>query len=223
MARQLRLRLRRPAAHSRDEFVAGASNAQALAAVDAWPGWHGGCLALVGPQGVGKTHLARSWADSAKALVLDRAAPDIAAAAGRPVLLEDVDQGTPDEALFHLINLAQRPGGGLLLTARTAPAAWPTGLPDLRSRLNALLTTEIEPPDDVVLEGVLRKFFRERSIRPPEEVYAYLLRRISRSIPDAQEIVRKLDEAGDGELKPVSRVLARQILEDGEQNIDLFE
>ena len=223
MARQLRLRLRRPAAHSRDEFVAGASNAQALEAVDAWPGWHGGCLALVGPQGVGKTHLARSWADSAKALVLDRAAPDIAAAAGRPVLLEDVDQGTPDEALFHLINLAQRPGGGLLLTARTAPAAWPAGLPDLRSRLNALLTAQIEPPDDVVLEGVLRKFFRERSIRPPEEVYPYLLRRMSRSIPDAQEIVRKLDEAGDGELKPVSRVLARQILEDGEQNLDLFE
>ena len=30
----------------------------ALAAVEAWPDWLGGCLAIVGPKGVGKSHLA---------------------------------------------------------------------------------------------------------------------------------------------------------------------
>ncbi|RAK61258.1 chromosomal replication initiator DnaA [Phenylobacterium hankyongense] len=220
MAQQLRLRLRRPASYSRDEFVQGPSNAQATAAVDAWPSWHAGCLVLVGGEGVGKTHLAQAWAVNAKAVVLGREAPDVAAAAGRPVLLEDVDQGVPDEALFHLINLAGHKGGGLLLTARTAPARWPATLPDLRSRLNALPVAEVEEPDDVVLEGVLRKFFRERSIRPPKEVYAYLLRRMERSIPGAREIVRRLDEAADG---PISRVLAREVLEGDNQNLDLFE
>lgn len=223
MARQLRLRLGRPAAYARDEFVQGPSNAEAVAAVDAWPRWHGGCLAVVGPEGAGKTHLARAWATAAGAAVLDREAPDIARAADGPVLLEDVDQGAPAEALFHLINMAARDGGGLLLTARTPPAAWPAPLPDLRSRLNALLVAEIGPPDDAVLDGVLRKFFRDRNIRPPEEVYTYLLRRMGRSIPDAREIVRKLDEAGDVEFKPVTRVLARQILEGDNQNLDLFE
>jgi chromosomal replication initiation ATPase DnaA len=130
------------------------------------------------------------------------------------VLLEDVDRGVADENLFHLINLAARDGGGLLLTARTLPRAWPTALPDLRSRLNALLVAEIAPPDDQVLEGVLRRFFRERNIRPPEEVYPYLLARMGRSIPDAEEIVRRLDEAGDEGFRPVTRVLARQILEE---------
>jgi chromosomal replication initiation ATPase DnaA len=220
MAQQLRLRLRRPASYSRDEFVQGPSNAQATAAVDAWPGWHAGCLVLIGGEGVGKTHLAQAWAVNAKAVVLGREAPDVAAAAGRPVLLEDVDQGVPDEALFHLINLAAHKGGGLLLTARTAPARWTATLPDLRSRLNALLVAEIEEPDDVVLEGVLRKFFRERSIRPPKEVYAYLLKRMERSIPGAREIVRRLDEAAEG---PISRVLAREVLEGDNQNLDLFE
>lgn len=223
MARQLRLRLGRPAAYSRDEFAVGPSNAQAVALLDAWPAWHGRALALVGPEGSGKTHLARAWAQAAGAVVLDREDPDLRQADGRPALLEDVDQGVPGEALFHLINLAAREGGGLLLTARTRPAAWPAALPDLRSRLNAMAVAEIEPPDDAVLEGVLRKFFRDRNIRPPEEVYPYLLRRMGRSIPDAREIVRKLDEAGDGELKPVTRVLARQILEGDSQNLDLFE
>jgi chromosomal replication initiation ATPase DnaA len=134
-------------------------------------------------------------------------------------VLEDVDQGIADETLFHLINLAPR-GGGLLMTARKAPVLWPAALADLRSRLNALYVAEIHEPDDEVLEGVLKKFFRERSIRPPSEVYPYLLRRMPRSIASAQEVVRRMDEAGEG---PISRILAREVLEDENQNLDLFE
>lgn len=223
MTRQLRLKLRRPVSYAREAFVPGPSNAAALAALDAWPNWHGRAMALIGPQGVGKTHLARHWAERVGAVILDRQAPQVEAAAGRPALVEDVDQRIEDEALFHLINMAAHEGGGLLLTARTAPAAWPAGLPDLRSRLNALLVAEIEEPDDEVLEGVLRKFFRERSIRPPKEVLPYLLRRMERSIPYAREIVKRLDEAADDEQRPISRALARQILEDDTENLDLFE
>jgi chromosomal replication initiation ATPase DnaA len=223
MSRQLRLKLRRPQAFRRQDFVAGPSNALALEALGAWPSWHGGCLTLVGPEGVGKTHLAQVWAEEAGATVLDREAPDLAAAQAGPVVLEDVDRGVDDEALFHLINLAAREGGGLLLTARTAPTLWPAGLPDLRSRLNALPVAEIEAPDDKVLEAVLKQFFRERSIRPPADLCPYLLRRMERSVPQARDIVRRLDEAADEAQRPISRALARQILEDDMENLDLFE
>ena len=222
-ARQLRLSLQRPADHSRAAYVEGPSNAIAVAALDAWPVWHGGTLALVGPTGAGKTHLAQAWAEAAGAAIVERARPDIQAAEGRPVLIEDVDQGAPDEAVFHLINMAARQGGGLLLTARTPPAAWAAGLPDLRSRLNALPVAIIEAPCDVVLTAVLRKLFRERSIRPKDDVYPYLLSRMERSIDAAREIVRRLDEAGDAAGRSISRVLARQILEGHSQNLDLFE
>ncbi|WP_304167742.1 DnaA/Hda family protein [Phenylobacterium aquaticum] len=223
MTRQLRLKLRRPLSYARSDFVTGPSNQQALVALDAWPGWHGGCLALIGPEGAGKTHLARDWATRADAIILDRLQPAVAHAPGRPVLMEDVDQGVDGEALFHLINMAAHTGGSLLLTAKAAPVAWPATLPDLRSRLNALPVALIEEPDDVVLEGVLRKFFKARSIRPPKEVFPYLLRRMERSIPAAQEIVKRLDEAADDEQRPISRALARQILEGDTENLDLFQ
>ena len=221
-ARQLRLSLERAKAYARDDIVRGASNAEALTALDAWPRWPGGCLALVGPAGCGKTHLSHSWAVAAGAAVLDRLAPEVGLASGRPVLLEDADRGMPAESLFHLINLAAREGGGLLVTARNAPALWGATLPDLRSRLNALTVAEIGPPDDTVLEGVLRRFFRDRNIRPPEEIYPYLMSRMGRSIPDAAEVVRRLDEAGDDGFRPVTRVLARQILEENAA-LDLFD
>jgi chromosomal replication initiation ATPase DnaA len=223
MAKQLRLGLRRPAPLTRDSFIEGPSNHAAVTALDAWPRWPGGVLALVGPQGAGKTHLARAWAVQAKAVILDRESPDVAAATGRAALLEDVDQGVDDEALFHLINLAAHDGASLLLTARKPPATWAAALPDLRSRLNAMMVAEIDAPDDEVLGGLLRKFFRERNIRPHDDVYPYLLRRMERSAPGAQEIVRRLDETEDGQMRPISRVLAREILESDIEKLDLFE
>jgi len=223
MARQLRLSLKKALPQTREVFVAGPSNAEARAALDAWPRWAGGCLALTGPEGVGKTHLAQAWAEAAGAVTLDRAEPDVPAAAGRPALLEDVDQGCDDEALFHLINQAALAGASLLLTARVAPVAWACALPDLRSRLNALPVAEIAAPDDEVLRGVLSNFFRERNIKPHDDVYPYLLRRMERSIAGAREIVRRLDETEDVEIRPVSRVLARQILETDIENLDLFD
>ena len=226
MSRQLRLKLERNEGFSRKSLVVAASNSQAMEAIDAWPAWHGGVLALVGPEGVGKSHMAHIWARAVRAAAIPAAGPvDLSSLAGTPVLFEDADRtlGEREELLFHLINMASQPGGGLLLTARAAPTAWPTALADLRSRLNALLVAEIEEPDDIILESLLRKLFRERNIRPGDDVIPYLLRRIERSAPKAREIVIRLDEAADAEGRAISRALARQILETEPPTLDLFE
>jgi len=147
---------------------------------------------------------------------------DLARAPGGPILLEDVDRGVADDALFHLINRADA-GGSLLLTARTAPRQWPAQLPDLRSRLNALFAVELEAPDDAVLKGLLLRFFRDRHIRPDAELLSYLLRRMERSATAAQALVGRLDEAADASGRPVTRALAREVLGADEQSGDLFE
>jgi chromosomal replication initiation ATPase DnaA len=221
LTRQLRLRLRRPASFARADFILSETNRVAIAALDAWPNWHGGCLALVGPEGSGKTHLGQEWAARAKARVLSATCTDLADATLGPVLMEDAEQAS-SETLFHLINMAPA-SGGVLLTSRAHPRTWPVELPDLRSRLNALPVAELGEPDDIVLEGVLRKFFRERNIRPADDVYPYLMRRIERSVRMAREIVARLDDAADAEEREITRQLARQILESDLRTLDLFE
>ncbi len=217
MGRQLRLELDRVLRPSRSDFVVSECNAAAVRALNAWPQWHAGALALVGPAGSGKTHLATVWAQEVGAVPWSPI--DAVEAAGPPVLLEDAEGRVPGETLFHLINAAAQ-GRTLLLTARTAPASWPSPLPDLRSRLNGMQVAELDEPDDAVLTTVLAKLFRERNIRPPEDLVPYLLRRIERSVPKAREIVARLDEEASAEHRPVSRALARRILED---TADLFD
>ena len=224
LSRQFRLKLDRTENFRREDFVVSPSNAEAVKAVDAWPNWHGGRLALIGPEGSGKSHLAAGWATrTGAAVITPKSRVDLNALRGRAVLFEDADRSQRGELLFHLMNMADHDGGGLLLTGRTPPANWPANLPDLRSRLNALTVAQIAEPDDAILESVLRKFFRERNIRPAEDVFPYLLRRIERSAPKALEMVQRLDDAADAEGRAVSRALARQILEADPPTLNLFE
>jgi chromosomal replication initiation ATPase DnaA len=215
------LKLDRAPSFRREDFIPSPGTAEALAVIDSWPAWRGGALALVGPAGAGKTHLATAWSQAAGAARVDPAAPvspdELASLEGRPVLVEDADAAGADvnwgETLFHLINMAARPGGGLLLTARTAPALWPAAVPDLRSRLNALPVALLGEPDDAVLQALLDRFFRERNIRPSDDLLPYLTNRIERSVAKAREIVARLDETADAQHRPVTKALARQILE----------
>ncbi|MGH6987080.1 MAG: chromosomal replication initiator DnaA [Caulobacteraceae bacterium] len=203
-------------------FVVSPSNAEAAAMVGAWPAWPLGALALIGPEGSGKSHLAALWARRAGAVAITAQDADaLPRPADAAVLIEDADQGGYDEVLFHLLN---RAGGGtsLLLTARLEPAVWPVAIPDLASRLKALTVARIGPPDDVALEAMLRAFFRARHIRPAAEVYPYLLSRIERSGRAARAFVSRLDELADAEGREVSRALARQVIESDESG-DLFD
>ena len=212
MSAQLRLSLERAPDHARSAFIVSGSNALAVETLDGWPDWRGGALALVGPPGSGKTHLAAIWAERVGAAEFP--VDGVEMVGEGPVLLEDADGRLAEETLFHLLNLSARPGGGLLLTSRLAPSQWPAHLPDLRSRLNALPTVQIEEPDDTVLGAMLDKFFFERNIRPSAELLAYLLRRIERSAQSAQAVVARLDEAADATGRRVSRSLARLVLGD---------
>jgi chromosomal replication initiation ATPase DnaA len=212
-ATQQRLPLGNAPNLTRGDFIVSPANAEAVEALDAWPGWPGGRLALIGPEGSGKTHLARIWADRAGATIIDRREFDLSSMPGRAVLVEDADRRSADETLFHLINMADA-GSSLLLTGRTPPIQWETDLPDLRSRLNALMVASLRPPDDLVLEGVLLKLFAERHIRPGKDVMPYLLRRIERSVPAVLKVVARIDEKADAEGREITRPLARDVLKE---------
>jgi chromosomal replication initiation ATPase DnaA len=213
---QLRLPLERPG--EAETFVISASNAEAADVLSRWPDGVGSVLSLHGPAGSGKSRLAAVWAERVGAIPLhgsEAAIVDPRDLEGRPVLLDRAPDAD-DESLFHLINLTQSGGGALLLVSCDPPAAWASDLPDLRSRLNAIRTVGVEAPDDAVLAAMLKRAFATRNITPGEEVVDYLARRIDRSAAAVETIVDRLDALH----RPVTRVLARQVLEDSDELSD---
>ena len=218
---QMRLPLQRDLPDGAEGFVISDSNHAAHEALADWPNLIGGVMAIYGPEGGGKSRLAQIWAERVGATALhgaEAALIDPLELEGRPVLLDDA-MDADDETLFHLINLAQAPGGALLLVSREPPSAWSAALPDLRSRLDAVRTVPVEAPDDAVLAAMLEARFAERGIRPAKDVVPYLLRRIDRSAAAAAAVVERLDAMH----RPVTRALARAVVEGGEESGELFE
>lgn len=215
---QLTLALSHPASLAREDFVAGPSNAAALDMIERWPDWPARMLALVGPCGSGKSHLASIWAVRAGAQMIAASALDEAAApaalASGAVLIEDVAAGAVNErALFHLLNIAREEQGYVLLTAESAPATWTLRLADLASRLRAVPVVTIGPPDEALFRTVLVKLFTDRQLTVDEALLVYLERRVERSIVAAQAIVAVLDREGLRQQRPVTRTLAAEVLD----------
>lgn len=219
MARQLAFDLPVRAALGRDDFFVSPANALALAALEAPGGWPAGKLVLIGPEGAGKSHLARVWASAEAAEVI--AAHDLAARPAPPqaraVVVEDADRIAGDlaaeTALFHLHNLVLAEGGRLLITARSAPGRWPLVLPDLASRLLAAATARLGPPDDALLAAVLAKLFADRQIRVPAPLIPWLVARMDRSFAAADVLVAALDAAALAQNRPIGLALARSVLD----------
>ena len=224
MARQLTFDLPTREALGRDAFFVAPSNRLALATLDNVDLWPNGKLALTGPKGAGKTHLAHVWATDRQAVII--AASQLATinvpaiAAQRHVVIEDadtlpemVDGDAAQEAMFHLHNLTLAEGGRLLVTATRAPNYWGLTLPDLASRMQGTTVARIDEPDDALLAAMLVKHFDDHQIVVPHTLIPYLVKRIERSAAAVRDIVNALDTASLSERKPVSQKLAARVLD----------
>jgi len=198
------------------DFLVADSNRDAHAAIDGWTGWRTQALALVGPEGSGKTHLAHLFAARSGVPIVGAdhlrpdAVPGLAEAAA--VAVEDVDRGVDEPALLHLFNLSHERGRRLLLTGREPPARWRIGLADLRSRLVAMSVAVIRPPDEALLAALMVKLFADRQLRIDPGLPAYLMPRLERSFGAIHAAVAALDRAAMELRRPVNAALARDVL-----------
>ena len=218
MAEQLTFQLPVKASRERGDFFVSAANALAVSRMDDTEGWTRGKLALTGPEKSGKSHLAHVWCEAEGAwmanpralLVADISAIDTAVAVE---VGDGVMGAAEEEALFHLHNHLTAFGLPLLLVARDAPARWPVGLPDLKSRLEAIEVVRIDPPDDALLSAVLVKLFADRQLQVAADLVGWLVPRMERSFAECERVVAALDEAALSERRKINRSLAREVLD----------
>jgi chromosomal replication initiation ATPase DnaA len=213
--RQLALALDHAESYARDDFLPGPSNADALGLIDSWPDWPANAVALVGPEGSGKTHLATIWAATAGARVvsahaLSETSLQSSLATGA-LVIEDAAVTSDERALCHLINLAREEGAYLLFTARLAPSAWPVTIPDVNSRLRAMPVVTLQAPDDAMLRAVIIKLAADRQLGIDESVVRYLSTRIERSFAAARAAVIALDNEALRQGRPLTRALAAEM------------
>lgn len=217
--RQLALALDHTENLTREDFLVGPPNETALAMIENWPDWPDQVIALTGPGGSGKSHLASIWAAQSGARFLSaRALPEThlpAELTTGALVVEDIaDDGLDERALFHLLNLVRQDRAWLLLTARTPPMQWAIALADLASRLRAVPTLALTPPDDALLRAVIVKLFADRQLAVDESLIGYLVSRIERSFAAARSVVALLDQEALRRKRPVNRALAAELLRD---------
>jgi chromosomal replication initiation ATPase DnaA len=218
--RQLVLALNHATSFAREDFLRGPSNAAALTLIERWPDWPNRVVALIGPEGSGKSHLAAIWAEASGARVLAAKLltqiDPLSALATGALVVEDLEPDGPDEerALFHLINLAREQDAFLLITARSPVAGFPLTIRDLVSRLRALPSVALEAPDDALLRALIVKLAADRQLAVDEALVNYLANRIERSFAGARAAVERLDQEAMRQHRPVTRALAAEIFRD---------
>ncbi len=214
--RQLVLALPHAESFAREDFLAGPSNVAALALIERWPDWPAPVMALAGPEGSGKSHLATIWAQMSGARVLSArllGETDLPAAfATGALVVEDIEPQCFDErALFHLLNLAREERAWVLISARAAPANLKVEIRDLASRLRALPVMTLDPPDDELLRALIVKLAADRQITVDQGLVSYLANRIERSFAAARAAVTTLDQEAMRRHRPVTRALAAEL------------
>ena len=220
-SRQLALDLPHRPHFSRADFLVAEANQAAMASLDGFAGDAGSTMAVSGPPGSGKTHLAHIWASRVGGRwitpeTLAAALPELASSPPAALVFDAADRVAGDAAaetaLFHLLNLIRQQGGSLLLLGRQPPSRWSVALPDLRSRLAALNTVSVGAPDEALLGAVLVKLFADRQVSLGGEVIAYLLPRMDRSLESARALVAAIDAEALAGKRAITVPLAAKVL-----------
>lgn len=219
MAKQIPLDLGHKTSFNAADFLRLPCNDDAMEHLLNWPNWGAHAMALVGPSGSGKSHLAMVWAEKAGAIVWQEDSDIVSLGEGVAIVVDDADStSVTDEALFHMYNWTKETRGSLLLTGQKAPNLWDKKLPDLVSRLATLPVAEIGMPDEQTLEIVLLKQLSDRQLSMDIKVISYLITHMNRSFEDIRLIVDAVDKLSLAKKNKITIPIVKDVMKAMEKN-----
>lgn len=204
---QMALTLPFQRAFGRSDFCVSMCNSEAVNWIERWPDWPFHCVLIYGDAGCGKTHLGHIFSDF-HVVARDLGVLDYTSFPQK-IVVEGIDDGVDETALFHLYNFAMETGRFLILTARRVPVFQ---LPDLQSRMQAVVKVKINVPDDALLLALLQKGFTERSVLVGADVLEYIVKNSERSFSAIQHFLTVADQLSLEQKRKITIPLAREIL-----------
>ncbi|MGE0409847.1 MAG: hypothetical protein AB7P23_11385 [Amphiplicatus sp.] len=197
----------------RADFEVKDSNRRALQTVDAFLASDAPALAICGPEGAGKTHLAHILARESGALVGDAADLERAAAAGAVVVIDNAERAADPKRLLALVEASRAGGARLALAGRGKPADWAQGLKDLKTRLEAMPRAVLAEPDEALMRAVIASRFQARQWRVSPDVARYAAPRLPRTFAAAAAFVDAVGAAAIAGGERITIPLARKVID----------
>lgn len=218
---------------NKENFLISGSNLAAFNFIESWPeGWgdskFSSIALLTGPKFSGKSFLAKIWQEMSNAAILDlnninaqlQEEPRNIQSIFENIkdfqafLIEDLSAKCLNENfLFHLINFCTQEKKFLLITSQHSIVDLKIKLPDLESRLNAIMHLQISQPDTELLASLILKHFSDFNLRISAEVLNFLVNRLERSYESINDFAHSINERALAEKKPVTIPMVKKVLE----------
>lgn len=215
---QLALRFPHQPGYAAQDFIVSESNRAAWTWISRTDDWPDRRLLIWGEVGCGKTHLLQVWSRRIGARYAHGAdltgMPPLPGSAG--IAIDDADRCPHETALLHLLNICRERGIPVLLAARQSPSRWTVGLPDLASRLRAILAVEVSQPDEPMLLQLVVRLLAERQLAFAPGLPTWLVRHVERSADALRRAVDQLDHAALAAAQgPITPIFAGKVLGPG--------
>jgi len=204
-----------------NDFIESSENQEALAYLMRWPNWNFNGLVLVGEHGVGKTHLASLWAQSANAVCVlksclnndPRDLFDYTCDNKCNFVFDNFQDFLADQHwLFDFYNIAQEKHRFFVITDVAPPAMWNISLKDLKSRLSLLPVVRILSHSDELLFKVTKKLAKDYDMEIEDNVVEYILMVCQRDIPEISRVLKILDKLALQQKKNLNLGFVRKYL-----------
>lgn len=194
----LTLNLDWPERHSEKLFVISPQNEKCIMWLNKVALWPNRQIILYGPSKSGKTHLAKIWAkhNDAQIITDDTTKTEIES----PFVVDSVVNIKEEAYLKLLFSLARNRFPAIWISRNNIFQHLKTN--DMKTRMNTLMSIEIEPPDEALFAEIIHKRCGDYGLVLTKDLIDYIIKRVAITYEAIDQLVRIIHEVCLMEKRP---------------------